>query len=344
MKVTGSSYVQQLARHAASEALSEPASIGTTNDYADRLYQDGYVKLDISTTDTNSVGGPGNTWNWAYDNSSQYDSTAQTLSFHQQGNVGYTTLLNRPVSSEDEMAAAGIQLRGGIKLFKSKAWSLDLALGFQGMFGVESRMSTTSYRERIGQLNVTDSYDVSQTVDPITGFFPGPRTSPGGYTGQFDVPGPVIYNIPTSRTDTETVLATAENRINFHFRTDFYEWNLSPRIRYAATPKLSLHLSPSIGVALLDISAERSEVFIRTATDGTKTQLGSWHDQKNQTTVRFTAGVTGGADYDLGNDFYAGIYGGYDWAVDTARFSLGPNTISMDGSGFVAGAVVGKRF
>src|SRR5258706_14816102 len=55
VKVTGSSYVQQLARHAASEALSEPASIGTTNDYADRLYQDGYVKLDISTTDTNSV-------------------------------------------------------------------------------------------------------------------------------------------------------------------------------------------------------------------------------------------------------------------------------------------------
>lgn len=341
VKVSGSSYVQNLALHAARAPLSEPASIGSAGAYSDRTYADGYVKLDEGTLNPDAVGGLGNTWNWAYNNPGQFNSSAHTLSFHQQGEVGYTTLRDIPVAGENDATGAGVQIQAGWNVVKQRKWRVDLGVGFQGIWGASSRISLNSYLERTSRLTMTDTYNVAETVDPVTGF-PGPQ--PGGYTGQFSVPGPTITNIPSFRDSPRTDLSTAENNVVFNFQTDFYEITFSPRITYAATPKLSLNFTPKLGVSYIEVTADRTETFTETATGGGTTTLGSWHDHASTGAVRFAAGITAGADLELGKGYYAGIFGGYEWAVDAVQLNIGPNSAAVNGSGFVAGLVVGKRF
>jgi hypothetical protein len=353
VKLSGSSYVQQLGLHAVPVPLNDPASVGNQTSFADRIYQDGYVKLDPGTTDPNSVGGAGNTWNWGYDNATQYNAAGNSLSFRQQGDPGFTTLQNNSASGKDDALAAGLQLNAGFRVWESGKWSVDLMGGFQGTWGSRVNLSMSSYGEKVSRVTVTDGYNVAGAVDPALGFPPA-RTSPGGYTGTFDGPFggpstwaggyPVIPNTPASRTRAVEDLSTVRNLISVHVDSDFYEFTVGPRLRYAATEKFSLHASPSVGIGYLDVSADRSEVFVQTATGGGSTLLGSWTDHQDKTGIRFTTGLTAGADWDLGNGFYTGVAGGYDWVVGATRLNLGPNTVSMDGSGFVGRMVVGKRF
>jgi hypothetical protein len=98
-----------------------------------------------------------------------------------------------------------------------------------------------------------------------------------------------------------------------------------------------------LGASFIQVSADRTEVFTETA-NGVTTTLGSWSDHESDSVVRFAAGITAGADVQLGRGFYAGVFGGYEWAVDDVRLSIGPNEVSVNGSGYVAGLVIGKRF
>ena len=148
VKVSGGSYVQGLGLHAAPAPLTEPASVGPLGAYADREYDDGYVRLDEGTLNPDAVGGPGNTWNWAYDGNAgspgQFDPSANTLSFKRQGDVGYTTLRDAPVSGSDDMTGVGVQITAGWKVLEQDEWRLDLAIGFQGIWGASSKISRSS--------------------------------------------------------------------------------------------------------------------------------------------------------------------------------------------------------
>ena len=350
-KVNGSSYVQNLARHAAAAPLGAPAGIGPANQYGDRVYDNGYVKLDAGTLNPDAVGGPGTTWNWAYNGSGQFNAEANTLSFSKQGEVGYTQLSSGSASGEGTLSGAGLHLLAGVPLHKSGRWEFDLALGFDGIWGSHSTLNAASYRERTSQLNVTDSYNVADTVGTLG--FPPPQTAPGGYRGTYGGPAdgasnwvggyPVIDNTPTSRTTSPQLVSTAQNAIHYQFQTDLYELSLAPRIRFAATKALSLHLTPNLGVGFVNVTANRSETFYNTTAAGTAT-LGAWNDSSNTWQARFAAGVNLGADYDLGKGFYAGVFGGYNWVVNRVNVTVGPSTASVDDSGYVVGAVLGRKF
>lgn len=346
-KITGSSYVQTLGHHAAPAPLASPASVGPRYDWADREYDNGYVRLDEGTLNPDAVGGPGNTWNWAYDQSAQFNSVNSannTLTYSKQGDVGYTTLLDAVASGRDEALGAGLQAVGGWNIRQHGRWSVDLAFGFHGVWDICSKWRGSTYRERTSYLTVADTYDVAATVDPEAGF-PLPRTQPGGYTGTYSDPGPVFTNVPMSRTTTDTPVSTAENRLEFNFELDYLEFTFAPRFRFTASEKISLHLSPKIGVGILEIEADRRERFIQTpAGGGAPTTLESWYDQRRQRGVQFIAGAQAGADFDLGNNYYVGIFGGYTWIACDTDFALGPNRIAVDGSGYSAGVVIGRRY
>ncbi len=343
VRVAGSSYAQTFGLHSAPAPLASPAGVGSPTAYSDRLYNDGYVKLDAGTLNPNAIGGPGNTWNWAYNNSGQFNSGANTLAFHQPGDPGYTTLRNDPVTGQAEATAPGLQLLMGWNWVKNEVWRVDFAIGFQGVWGATSRLGATSYLERKSRLDVTDVYDVASTVDPVTGF-PLPQTAPSGYQGSYGNPGPAFSNTPSSRSTQRTDLSTAANQMNFRFDTDLYEITLGPRITWEATSKIHLNLTPKLGVSYISMTADRTEVLTETATGGGTSTLGTWHDHRTAGVWRFTTGLTAGADVDLGKGYYAGIFGGYQWTVDDVRIAIGPNTASLNPSGFVAGLVLGRRF
>src|SRR5215468_8747154 len=90
IRVEGSSYVQALGLHdpTANGPLTFPSGIGATNGYADRLYDNGYVKLDRGTGDP-SAPNPSGTWNWGFSDPGQYNANAQILKFQKASQPGY---------------------------------------------------------------------------------------------------------------------------------------------------------------------------------------------------------------------------------------------------------------
>ena len=346
-KVEGSSYVQGLGLHspAATGPLSSPAGIGTPNGYADRLYDNGYVKLDPGTGNWDSVGGPNATWNWGFADPAQYNTSARTLSFQKQGDPGYSTLANGTAGASDELVGVGLQLMAGLPLTKSGRWSVDLALGFQGIWGGHSEMEATTYREDVRQMTVTDIYNVSGIPSaqfPAQGF-------QGTYLGPFDnpavLPSPVIPNLPSTRVASASAAAyAAQNRIAFDMDQSLYQFSLGPKIAYEVSHRISLNVRPSISLNIIDMGVKRTETFVQSSTGGGSVVLNRWSDQMDECEVFLGLGASAGADFDLGKGFYAGVFGGYEWVAEQMKFSVGPNTVSFDAGGWVGGAVIGKRF
>ena len=197
--------------------------------YADRLYEDGYVKRDPGTGNVNAFA-PEGTWNWGYQSAEQYDG--QMLRF--RGAV-YD-------AGEKHVEGGGVEFAGGVELLtfgqEENLWgSLGIAAGFQWL-----GMS----RQRVG-MRVTDGYDVSGIV------MPGPGHA-GSYEGPFGtppvVPSPIIPNCSTERVGSAMDLSSALAEV----------W-IGPRLEFYPMKDLSIFVLPrlSMNYAHLSLSGASSE-------------------------------------------------------------------------------------
>ena len=334
VSVSGSSYTQQLGLHdpMATGPLAPPAGAGPSSGYADRIYNNGYVKQDPGTGNPSSLD-PNTTWNWGFNNASQYNALAQTLNFQAVGAPGYTTLQNKGASGSDDMLGAGFQAVIGRKLMESDQWSLDGCLVFQATWAQDDQLNTSTYGEVVQKITVNDTYDVSKI-----GAANFPANYQGTYLGPFGTqapPYPVIPNQPESRSQTTSAaLSTSNNRIGFDVKQALYEIGLGPQIGCQVTERLKLHLRPTISLNLIDADVHRTEVFAGQ----------TWSDNGSKFDVRFGLGINGGASLDLGHGFYLGVSGGYDYVAQKLDVTVGPNTISLDPSGWEVSGVIGVHF
>jgi hypothetical protein len=346
LKVGGSSYAQQMSLHdpSASGPLSPPGGIGPASGYGDRIYDNGYVKLDPGTGKPESLD-PNTTWYWGYNNAGQYNAEANSLSFQRQGAAGYTVLTDRPMSAKDEPWGAGLQLALGLPLKQSGEWTLDLCFGLQGIWGGQSKIQASNYREDVRQITVTDTYDTSGIG---AGGFPGAGFH-GTYLGPFDnppvIPSPVIPNIPGSRSpSTSAALSTSADTVSLEVDQNIYQMSVGPQVGYEVSKDVRLSLRPTISVNVIDVEARRSEVFVQQPAAGPSAVVNRWSNHESQMDVFFGLGVTGSANVEMGKGYYASVFGGYEWVSQKVEFTVGPNTVSFDGSGYVIGVTLGKRF
>jgi hypothetical protein len=319
VKVTGSSYAKTLGMD----------GLGSPNTYDDRTYDNGYVRRDSS-----GGGGiePNTTWNWGYNDPAQYDAVAGTLSFQRQGVPRYRALTDGGGGREDDMLGAGLQAALGLALKQSARWTANLVVGFQGIWG-ESKL-----RENAAYVTVTDVYNVA-------GIAPFPAAGHrGAYAGPFDPaatpPYTVINNLPSQRTETPFAATGVPSSIAFHVDQGLYQISLGPQIGYAASSRLRLHVIPKISLNVWDMQVERTETF----QFGDGTGRTSWRDTADKLKAAFGLSGVAGADLDLGKGWFTGIFGGYEWVPDKTKINVGPNTVSLDASGWVAGLSVGKNF
>ncbi|HVV72312.1 MAG TPA: hypothetical protein VHI52_12575, partial [Verrucomicrobiae bacterium] len=312
--VEGSSYVQMLGLHDPNAAgpLSFPSGIGATNAFADRTYDNGYVKLDSGTGNPASPN-PTGTWNWGYNDPNQYNASAQTLSFQKQGTAGYNSTMRAPGES-DTILGPGLQIAAGVALKHTENWSIDLCLGFQGIWNANQKFSTSTYSENVQQLSVTDVYDVSGIpagTFPAAGFH-------GTFLGPFDsppvVPSPQIPETPGQRfVSVSTPVSTSYNQIDFDFTENLYQFSLGPQITFLEDRGVRLYVRPTVSANIVQASAQRNETFIQSTAAGGSTVLGRWSDHASHQGLSMGLGAVGGFDVDLGGGFFAGGFGGYDW-------------------------------
>jgi len=317
--IRGSSYAQTLGLD----------GLGNATAYDDRFYDNGYAGKD------SSLGGgiaPNTTWNWGYSDPGQYNADSGTLSFHKQGVPRYPSLASGGI--DDDILATGLQASLGVRVTRSNRLQMHLLAGFQGIWG------DTTVREQASLVTVTDAYDVAGTVP-----FPSAGHR-GAFDGPFDSgatpPYTVIPNLPKSRSEAPfSAPSGAQSRIAFQVDQAIYVLSLSPQISFAPSSRLSLNLAPRISMNVIDVEVGRSETFM--FADGTGTPR-SFYDKADKRSLRLGVGLTAGAEYDLGKGWLASVFGGYEWVPDKTTLAVGPNTVTLDAGGWVAGLQIGKNF
>lgn len=225
---------QSAGYHPTAGNISRPADDITQ--YGDRTFDDGFVWEDTWTEDPLvPADRVGTTWNWGYNDISQYDAGALTLTFHRTRSIngsGLTTdiisysqdrttrdlLRDRDLSGSDEIAQNAIQLTAQRRLKRWKRWDLELDLNLawfpetttgagdtpfemlvhQDTYRVTERQSSTySYATTIQETYVYG--DRFGRLDPLLP--PLPVSAPPPYLGGgMNGPGPLIPNLPEGYT------------------------------------------------------------------------------------------------------------------------------------------------
>jgi hypothetical protein len=345
IQAQGSSYVQMLGLHDPSAAapLSPPTGIGPTNGFADRIYDNGYVKLDPGTGNP-AAANPSGTWNWGFSDPAQYNAAARTLSFQKQGDAGYQSQVKDPGDSSS-FIGAGVEAELGMRLKEAEDWSLDLCLAFQGIWHTKENFSTSTYSDQVQQITVTDVYDVSGIPPasfPANGFH-------GTFLGPFDtppvVPSPQIPNIPANRFSSRSVPTSGSfNQIDFNVNQSLYQISLGPQLTVVENEGLKIHIRPTVSANIIDVNGQRTEVFVQTPAGGSSAVIDRWSDQGSHLGVSVGLGALGAIDLDLGRGFFTSAFGGYEWVAEKVNVTLGPNVLSADASGWVVGGLIGLKF
>ena len=364
LELSGSSYTQLEGVHAAnpyrsSSAVPEARDSG----YGDRVFADGYVKRDAGTGNPNSID-PSLTWNWGYNNASQYNYIEESLSFHRYSEAvgssrrtSRTTLSDGVFDADDTVSGWGVDVAMGY-LFPSEGnVKFGLVFGLSGAWNENAKFNTSTYSEQIKEEKFSVRHSITDTyVYDVLGInMPGAGHA-GTYDGPFDnppvIPSPVIPNAPSSirrnvdsvskRTSSSTW--TAQNYIHMEVDSDLYGLRLGPQLILQAGENLSFHITPHVSVNYADVKVERIERFTAVYGDGRTETLRTWHDKESEKDFLFGAGIMVGMDVEFGNGVFAGIWGGYDWMSDEVEVQAGPNTVSFDGSGYIVGLMLGYRF
>ncbi|MFC7338217.1 hypothetical protein ACFQY0_13565 [Haloferula chungangensis] len=309
-----------------SSSLTEP-NVGAESSTDDRFYNDGYVRQDAGTSTD------GNTWYWGYDNAAQVQDKQLAYSA-----TGYQSILRDSYSIPSFGASSRDSLRGFSPHIQvdargpQKLWGFQL--GFSGGFDFTHVDQSLAYSNYSGnqfrddyRLDYVDSYDLNGVIPPLAPYF-----------GTLGGPGPVIGNVPTSRSITPVLLftdtASFSNQVWSSIDINVFSFTVGPTLTRSWGP-LSMSLQGGLIFNIYDWDAQQGERLTGSNSSGTST-VANWAEGDSGT--KFRPGLYGQADisYDVGNNWAIGCY----FRVDTAaefRAQAGPSTFKVDPSGYSAG-------
>lgn len=229
-----------------------------------RTYDDGFVFRDIS----GNAGGT--TWNWGYNNNSQYTaadpaapfSGASSLAFHAVNSLADGTTR----SSRDKMLP-GFELvyeevLGRFHITEKRRANVGLLVSF-GHVGLSQRDSG-SLAGMVGL--TTDKYAPGIVLPPLA-----------PYAGSFAAAGPLLPDVPGSRT-VGPVAATGT--VNNKLEGSLYGFNIGPFIEFPLHERVSLTLGGGLGFVYADTTYSFTETVVVpavvTATRSGRISQGDW--------------------------------------------------------------------
>jgi hypothetical protein len=197
-------------------------------------YDNGYVLTDIS-------GNAGNqTWYWGYDNSSQVNAIANTVSFNRTTAVATKSSASPDAGSD---ADTGFEIAYDRQLGIKEDWhnmryGLELAVNFMPIC-----INSSS----------TFAANVSQQTD-VYGYTTGTTPPSAPYQGSFGGPG-FVLNVPRFSTST-TLIPDASVFSQDHFDANLWGVRLGPYVEFPFGKKdqFTLSLSAGLALGLLDAS------------------------------------------------------------------------------------------
>jgi hypothetical protein len=211
----------------------------------DRNYDDGYVRVD-------SEGNAGGiTWYWGYRNASQVpgDGTLRLNSVSATGGGS--------VSVDQDKPALGTEIAWLRDLRRDHSWAFGTKLAF-GYTGYEFESSGTV---SASQSRITDIYSLGGIVPPGNGTGTGYQ-----YQGSYDLPGPVIDEVPTHR---EVVTNPSAMRASGTRSLDANVWSFKagPWVELPLGQRFSAQAGAGLAFALVAADLSYNETVSVTGSD-----------------------------------------------------------------------------
>ncbi len=206
---------------------------------------------------------------------------------------------------DEDMSGYGFEIAFGVPVIEMKD---------EKKFGMDLCMGFQMIFADAETQDITDIYDTTGAAIPGA-----PHR--GTYNGPFDVPpasGTLIPNQPTGRITTPLKVDT-----------EIYELWMGPQLFYKPCDRISLHLTPKISANYISVDVNRS----------------AGYSEGSEGEFLPGAGLVGGLDVDLTDNLFLRVWGGYEWVSNEVDVRLQPaGTVSVDVSGYTAGASIGIRF
>lgn len=280
------------------------------------------------------------------------------------------TLRDSAVRLDDDMSGAGIEIAASCTLLARDAFELGLCGGLNAIWGAGSHMEASTYEEqiRVDRIRVDDSFTYTDThtyrdtaTFDTTGMTPPAAPYSGTYAGGGQGQDPVIPNVPSSyrhdvvgsqrqtassrRTRIDhTSYWRAVNRIAFDVDAELYDLWVGPKASVMLGKRLALFAIPSLSLNYVQVDVDRLETFTAVYADGSSQTLQSWRDSEREGAWLAGLGLAMGADVQIAAGWFAGLQGGYDWLLDDVDVTVGPNTVSVDPSGWTLSLRAGRAF
>jgi hypothetical protein len=308
-----------------------PANVGPAGAAADRAYDDGFVNQDLATPLD------GSTWYWGYRNAAQAQNGQLVFSAADRETVSpsrHTTLTAAPESESDDTAAMPFLEANYVFAVKSHAaCGIQLGLAY---FSVSSSASASTLRDvqdsSLWTHSVQDRYDLLGVVPP-----------PPPYSGTLLGPGPVIPNVPASRSVISSRKAS-DVYASYNTLVEDLDADVTSLYLGATGEKrwgrvaLGASAGPSLNLASTDVSHNETLYGSRNGAPAEPVQ--QWRYHEDDTDVKLGVYAQASAGLQLTPRVQANLIGRYDWC-DRISGRIGPSSYDLDLSGVSVGGSVG---
>lgn len=281
------------------------ANVGSRSSFADREYDNGFVRKDFGTPVW------GNTWYWGYEDSGQVQGNS--LVFRAFDGVVRTpsdtdgSAVSRWKDDFNDNTGISIQL----DMILPPAERLNCGISFcltQSSFSSfrTTKQDVSSYSRRF----IEDTYDLGGVAPP---------SAP--YSGSLAGPGPSINNIPSSRRVVFSQVSGIRSEITESLDVRLSTFSIGAFVEYHPG---FLYMSAASGpsISFVDMKAGLSETLY--VTQGSRVLSATWNEMKSDDV--FQPGLFAQADLgiEISERIRLGIFSRYDW-VDTVSGDIGPS-------------------
>lgn len=322
-----------------------------------REFDDGYV-------------GPSG-WIWArdaglsqyfgYQNDSQYDASADTLTFTASRSASSTERRTRTEvrsaapgwSGHSSLDGSGGLVTVGYGITTKRLFNVSLQIQAGWLDGLDASFrGRQAWRQDVTWTTTESSSERSQSWNYIydtlghPSFPPAPyaETDPSGAGGNFISDRPMeITEAGGLLVETDRVVGqkrrTAFSRVDLETEGRLLVLTFGPRLRFRLLENLSVLVQGGVTANFLDVEWTRAEVFAWE--DGQ--EINSWVDRDDEQKWLWGGTISAGVQWALTPQWYVVASGGHDW-VESTHVTVGPDRLRYNLDGWRAEVAAGWLF
>ena len=322
-----------------------------------RTFSNGYV----GPSGSEWIADEGHTQYFAYESASQYNATANTLTFVQ---TAYAENTSRRTETRVTSGPAGwrgsadLEAEGALATLGFTVWgpepvavSLQLQAGWLGGMDASFRGQPAWSQEAewiTRESRAVESREWVYVYDTLGNpFFP---TAPYVMTDPAGLGAALISDRPTEilmrdggAERSEAVVGrsrkTAASRVDLDVEMDALVLTLGPRLRFRLLERVAVLVEGGVTATLLDAEMERTETL---AWDDGRV-IRSWRDREDEQKWLWGGTISAGLELTLTDRLTLLASGGYDW-VEGHEFTVGADRIDVDLDGWRAALALGWSF